>query len=88
LQLSVRRATFLTIDGGIHTPSNGKDITRLKEKQHAKIRLEEIGFMLQSSNLVPFLSVQQQMKLLDQVKENNLSPEKREQVYHSSGIQI
>lgn len=87
------KSTFLTIAGGLQAPSNGeviingKDITRLKEKQRAKIRLEEIGFVLQSSNLVPFLSVQQQMKLLDQVKKNNLSPEKREQVYHSLGIQ-
>ncbi|MCM3585369.1 ABC transporter ATP-binding protein [Mesobacillus maritimus] len=87
------KSTFLTIAGGLQTPTNGeviingKDITELKEKQRAKIRLEEIGFVLQSSNLVPFLSVQQQMKLLDQVKKNNLSPEKREQVYLSLGIQ-
>src|SRR4051812_4447914 len=68
------KSTFLTIAGGLQSPSkgevliNGQDITHLKEKQRAAIRLQEIGFVLQSSNLVPFLNVKQQLQLLDKVK--------------------
>jgi putative ABC transport system ATP-binding protein len=86
------KSTFLTIAGGLQSPSsgevfiNGQDITNLKEKQRAAIRLQEIGFVLQSSNLVPFLNVQQQMKLLDKVKKNNMEAGKLEELYDSLGI--
>ncbi|WBL15375.1 MULTISPECIES: ABC transporter ATP-binding protein [Sutcliffiella] len=86
------KSTFLTIAGGLQTPSNGdvivngKNLSSLKEKKRATLRLEEIGFVLQSSNLVPFLNVEQQMQLLDKVKKNNLSTERLEQLYESLGI--
>ncbi|MED4017632.1 ABC transporter ATP-binding protein [Sutcliffiella cohnii] len=86
------KSTFLTIAGGLQTPSNGdviingKNLSSLKEKKRATLRLEEIGFVLQSSNLVPFLNVEQQMQLLDKVKKDNLSTEKLEQLYKSLGI--
>ncbi len=86
------KSTFLTIAGGLQTPSNGDvlinghNLIDLKEKKRASIRLKEIGFVLQSSNLVPFLTVQQQMKLLDKVKKDNLRENQLEQMYESLGI--
>ncbi|WP_053362896.1 ABC transporter ATP-binding protein [Bacillus sp. FJAT-27251] len=86
------KSTFLTIAGGLQSPSNGEvlingqDITHLKEKQRAEIRLQEIGFVLQSSNLVPFLNVKQQLQLLDKVKKNNMEDDKLEELYDSLGI--
>lgn len=86
------KSTFLTIAGGLQTPSNGdvlingNNLIDLKEKKRASLRLKEIGFVLQSSNLVPFLTVQQQMKLLDKVKKNNLREDQLEQMYDSLGI--
>jgi len=86
------KSTFLTIAGGLQTPSNGdvlingNNLIELKEKKRASLRLKEIGFVLQSSNLVPFLTVQQQMKLLDKVKKDNLREEQLEQMYDSLGI--
>ncbi|WP_174727422.1 ABC transporter ATP-binding protein [Mesobacillus harenae] len=86
------KSTFLTIAGGLQAPSNGEvfingnDITRLKEKKRASIRLQEIGFVLQSSNLVPFLNVSQQLKLLDKVKKNNLNDKQLEELCESLGI--
>lgn len=86
------KSTFLTIAGGLQTPSNGdvlingNNLIELKEKKRASLRLKEIGFVLQSSNLVPFLTVQQQMKLLDKVKKDNLREEQLEQMYESLGI--
>ena len=61
------KSTFLTLAGGLQTPSkgqiiiNGKDYTNLSEKERAKLRFNDIGFVLQASNLVPFLTAKQQL---------------------------
>ena len=67
------KSTFLTLAGGIQTPSkgqiiiNGKDYTNLSEKERAKLRFNDIGFVLQASNLVPFLTAKQQLELVDRI---------------------
>ena len=86
------KSTFLTIAGGLQTPTNGEviinnqNITKLSEKKRSKIRLKEIGFILQASNLVPFLTVANQLKLIDQVKKDNMTKEELEQLYENLGI--
>lgn len=68
------KSTFLTIAGGLQTPSegqvlvNGKPLSDNKEKIRANIRFEEIGFILQSSKLIPFLTVEKQLILVDKIK--------------------
>ena len=85
-------STFLTIAGGLQAPSNGEvlingsNLEKMNEKQRAAVRLKEIGFVLQSSNLVPFLNIRQQMQLLDKVKKQNLSASQLEELYESLGI--
>ncbi|MGX4670943.1 ABC transporter ATP-binding protein [Cerasibacillus sp. JNUCC 74] len=87
------KSTFLTIAGGLQTPTNGTvlingaDITNLKEKQRSAIRLREIGFVLQASNLVPYLNVKQQLQLLDKVKKDNLPLEKLQELYQTLGME-
>lgn len=87
------KSTFLTIAGGLQSPTNGAvilngtNMTTLKEKEKSAIRLKEIGFVLQSSNLVPFLKVNQQMQLLNKVKKNNLPPDRLKELYASLGIE-
>ena len=67
------KSTFLTLAGGLQTPSkgqiiiNGKDYTNLSEKERAKLRFNDIGFVLQASNLVPFLTAKQQLELVDRI---------------------
>ena len=67
------KSTFLTIAGGLQNPSHGSvlidqvDITKLPEKKLSKIRLDEVGFILQASNLVPYLTVEKQLQLIDRV---------------------
>lgn len=67
------KTTFLTIAGGLQNPSsgtvtiNGTDITKLSKKQLSAVRLSEVGFILQASNLVPYLTVEKQLRLLDKV---------------------
>ena len=67
------KSTFLTLAGGLQIPSkgqiiiNGKDYTNLSEKERAKLRFNDIGFVLQASNLVPFLTAKQQLELVDRI---------------------
>ena len=67
------KSTFLTIAGGLQNPSrgevvvHGKDITELSVKELSKVRLSEVGFILQASNLVPYLTIEKQLLLIDRV---------------------
>lgn len=86
------KSTFLTIVGGLLSPTSGEilvnneNLARLNEKERSKIRLQEIGFILQASNLVPFLTVADQLKLLDQVKKGNMTKKELEALYEDLGI--
>lgn len=88
------KSTLLTILGGLQTPTdgsvrlNGHDISDLSTKEAEKIRLEQIGFVLQAYNLVPYLTVADQFNLVDQVKpNNNLSQEAFDKIIETLGIQ-
>ena len=71
------KTTFLTIAGGLQNPSSGtvtindKNITDLSPKALSKVRLDDVGFILQASNLVPFLTVEKQLKLIELVGLHN-----------------
>jgi putative ABC transport system ATP-binding protein len=86
------KSTFLTISGGLQAPSSGdiminnQNLSALNEKKRSRIRLKEIGFILQASNLIPFLTVDKQMKLLDKVKKENMSKNELLQLYLDLGI--
>ncbi|MGK4057897.1 ABC transporter ATP-binding protein [Limosilactobacillus reuteri] len=76
------KSTFLTIAGGLQTPTSGKvlidgiDIEKLSSKKRDELRLQKIGFILQSYNLLPYLNVADQFKLVDRIKKNgNVSSE-------------
>ncbi|NLS37360.1 ATP-binding cassette domain-containing protein [Fructobacillus tropaeoli] len=75
------KSTLLTILGGLQRPTNGsvlindQDISRLTGKEADRFRLDHIGFVLQSYNLVPYLTVQEQFSLVDKVKKTqDLTP--------------
>lgn len=61
------KSTLLTIMGGLLTPSTGQvcidgvDLTAISRKELSRQRFTKLGFILQSSSLVPFLTVQDQM---------------------------
>ncbi|WP_195696207.1 ABC transporter ATP-binding protein [Priestia megaterium] len=64
------KSTLLSIIGALMKSTsgkvivNGKDVGLLNEERLAKFRLNEIGFILQSSNLIPYLSVMDQLILI------------------------
>lgn len=72
------KSTFLTMAGALQTPTSGeiiindKHVSQLSLKELAKTRMQEIGFILQATNLVPFLNVKQQFKLLQKQKKDVL----------------
>lgn len=85
------KSTFLTIAGGLQTPTSGdvfiggESMYALSAKKREQLRLNEIGFILQASNLVPFLTVEQQLDLVDRVakKKAKLS---RQELFDTLGI--
>lgn len=84
------KSTFLTIAGGLQSPSeevliNDEDFSKKKEKDRAKLRFKEIGFILQASNLVPFLTVKKQLKLVDKVSKND-NTQVAEKLFDQLGI--
>ena len=87
------KSTFLTLAGGLQTPSkgqiiiNGKDYTNLGEKERAKLRFNDIGFVLQASNLVPFLTAKQQLELVDRInKKRKKTLQDQESLFKELGI--
>ena len=73
------KSTFLTIAGGLQQPSegqvliDGQGISALSGKQRDRLRLDKIGFVLQSYNLLPYLTVGDQFALVDRMRHGNLS---------------
>lgn len=74
------KSTFLTIAGGLLTPTSGEVTVAGKpyhartDKEQDQLRLDEIGFVLQSYNLLPFLTVHDQFSLVDYIHpKGNLS---------------
>ncbi|MGT2910465.1 ABC transporter ATP-binding protein [Streptococcus cameli] len=67
------KSTFLTIAGGLQQPTSGDVLvgqhsySNLSEKDRAALRFKQIGFVLQSSNLIPYLTVEQQLQLVDKI---------------------
>ncbi|NCU38283.1 ABC transporter ATP-binding protein [Candidatus Saccharibacteria bacterium] len=87
------KSTFLTIAGGLRNPTRGSvtvsgvDITDLTKKQLSAIRLQHIGFILQASNLVPFLTVEKQLQLFDKVTAKRPNKKAMNALFDELGIQ-
>lgn len=88
------KSTFLTIGGGLRTPTtgqvkvDGQDYQTSSRKDLEKLRLNNIGFVLQNYHLLPFLTVKDQFKLVNKVKkEGNLSKESLDKLLQQLGIE-
>ncbi len=73
------KSTLLTLMGGLQSPTEGKVLinsepfSEEREKDRAAIRFDQIGFILQSSNLIPFLKVKDQLSLVDRLNKGKES---------------
>lgn len=86
------KSTFLTIAAGLQKPTDGdvrigdQLLNDLSKKQLLKLRFQKIGFILQSSNLVPFLTVEDQFRLVEKVDKKRKKPELKEQLLETLDI--
>lgn len=87
------KSTLLTILGGLQSPSSGrafiagKEFTSSNEKQRSKLRLQHVGFILQSSNLVPFLTIKEQLDFYDKVSGIKMNSKKQAELFKELNIE-
>ncbi|REB07307.1 ABC transporter ATP-binding protein [Sporosarcina sp. BI001-red] len=79
------KSTILTIAAGLQKASGGQvlfeghDMTQMSQEEIRKIRSSEFGFVFQSSHLVPFLTVEDQLLLMLDVAETKLNKKQQKQ---------
>ncbi|AQS53314.1 Putative hemin import ATP-binding protein HrtA [Jeotgalibaca dankookensis] len=77
------KSTFLSIAGALLQPSsgevtiNGVNLASMSEKKLSDVRLSQIGFILQTSNLLPYLTVLEQLLLVKKMA-GTITPEDRQ----------
>lgn len=87
------KSTFLTLAGGLQTPTTGEvrindaPFSSESEQERSRIRFSEIGFILQASNLVPFLTVEKQLRLVDHVKKEKTEAQPVRELLDQLGIE-
>lgn len=71
------KSTLLSIIGALLSPSGGKvivdqeDIAKFKPAKLSLVRKDKIGFIFQSSNLIPYLTVKDQLMLISDISKGN-----------------
>ena len=73
------KCTLLNLLGGLDSPSegtitvNGKDISKLSDTELADYRASTVGFVFQFYNLIPTLTVYENVKLVSEISKDALS---------------
>ncbi|ERL65633.1 ABC transporter ATP-binding protein [Schleiferilactobacillus shenzhenensis] len=86
------KTTLLTIIGSLQQPSsgqvliNGQDTTNFSEHQRTDLRFNTFGFILQGSNLIPFLTVADQLALVDRFNHHKQHKMSRDSLFTMLGI--
>lgn len=76
------KSTLLNLLGGLDSPTGGKivvdgrDISTLSRDELAEYRAEKVGFVFQFYNLIPTLTVHENVKLVDEIAPDALSATK------------
>ena len=87
------KSTFLTILGGLQKPTigrvllNGKPFSDLEIKEKSRIRLEHIGFILQASNLIPFLTIKEQMILYNKITKTKVNQSWMDELFQKLDVE-
>ena len=87
------KSTFLTMAGALQKPTSGdiiigtQKITDLSQKALVRVRMQQIGFILQTSNLVPFLTVKQQFQLLKKRKKDVMAQQDFDALIQQLGLE-
>ena len=76
------KSTLLNLLGGLDTPTSGKiivdgrDISTLSKNELADYRAETVGFVFQFYNMIPTLTVHENVALVKEIAKNSLSATK------------
>ena len=76
------KSTLLNMLGGLDSLTsgeiivNGKDISELNSDELAEYRAETVGFVFQFYNLIPTLTVYENVALINEITKNHISAEK------------
>ena len=79
------KSTILTIAAGLQKASGGQilfdgsDMTAMSQEDIRKVRSSEFGFVFQSSHLVPFLTVEEQLDLMLDVAESKIDKKQQKE---------
>lgn len=77
------KSTLLTIAAGLqrasigHVYFNGKNMTNMSQEQIREIRASKFGFVFQSSHLVPFLTVEEQLMLMLTISDTKMKKQEQ-----------
>ncbi len=86
------KSTLLTMMGGLQRPSggtitfDGRNLSEMDETKRNKLRFDEIGFILQTSNLVPYLTIDQQFELVDKFAGRKMDKARTNEILENLGI--
>ena len=75
------KSTLLNLIGGLDSPTegritvDGRDISKLSNDQLAEYRAQTVGFVFQNYNLIPTLTVYENVALVREIVKNALSAE-------------
>ena len=75
------KSTLLNLLGGLDSPTSGKivvdgkDISTLSNNELAEYRAEKVGFVFQAYNLIPTLTVKENVALVRDISKNAFDPE-------------
>jgi len=74
------KSTLLNLLGGMDRPTRGKiiinqtDISNFTDKQLTKFRAEQVGFVFQSYNILPTLTVEENVAIMQDIVKTPLKP--------------
>ena len=74
------KSTLLNLLGGMDRPTRGKiiinqtDISNFTDKQLTKLRAEQVGFVFQSYNILPTLTVEENVAIMQDIVKTPLEP--------------
>ncbi len=88
------KTTLCSIAGGILSATsgsvvvNGEDITRYDARQLTKFRQEQVGFVFQNVNLVPFLNAKENLLVVDEMgkRERRKARQRAERLLEELGL--
>jgi len=76
------KSTLLNLLGGLDSPTSGtitvdgQDISKLSGDELARYRASKVGFVFQSYNLIPTLTVRENVALVSEISKDHLDPDK------------